>query len=85
MTVAEFSPTQTKILAVLSDGLPHRWEEIKQVLPNEQSDRHTLNSHLKTIRAKIRPRGQDIICQFILRQRQYRHVRLLHSANDGCR
>jgi hypothetical protein len=33
----------------------------------------------------LRPRGEDIICQFILRQRQYRHVRLLHSAYDGCR
>jgi hypothetical protein len=37
------------------------------------------------MRYKLRPRGEDIICQFIFRQRQYRHVRLLHSAYDGCR
>jgi hypothetical protein len=79
------TPTQTKILQILSDGMPHRFEELQQVLPDNLGNRQTLHNHLKLIRAKIRPRGEDIICQFILRQRQYRHVRLLHSANDGCR
>jgi len=83
--VAEFTPTQSKILQVLSDGLPHKFEELQAVLPDNLSDRKTLSNHLSGIRIRLRPRGEDIICQFILRQRQYRHVRLLHSAYDGCR
>ena len=80
-----FTPTQTKILQILSDGLPHKFEELQQVLPDNLGGRKALNNHLQGIRYKIRPRGEDIICQFLLRQRQYRHVRLLHSANDGYR
>jgi hypothetical protein len=37
------------------------------------------------MRKILRPRGEDIICQFIDRQRKWRHVRLLHSPYDGCR
>lgn len=79
------TPTQVKILHVLSDGLPHKFEELQQVLPDNLGSRKVLNCHLVNIRATLRPKGEDIICQFLLRQRQYRHVRLLHSPNDGYR
>jgi hypothetical protein len=83
--MVELSVTQQKIINLLSDGLPHKFEELQQLMPDDLADRRALSNHLAKIRTRIRPRGEDIICQFILRQRQYRHVRLLHSANDGCR
>ena len=79
-----FSPTQRKILAILSDGLPHKLDELTACMDSLTNPR-TLHSHLATIRIHLRPQGEDIICQFIQRQRQYRHVRLLHSSNDGKR
>ena len=83
--MAEFSPTQRKILLVLSDGLPHKLPELMACLDELTERPNSLHSHLALIRRKLRPAGQDIICQFILRQRQYRHVRLLHSPEDGRR
>jgi len=84
MTI-ELSVTQQKIIDCLSDGLPHKLEELQALVPDELAGDKALANHLAKIRTKIRPQGEDIICQFIFRQRQYRHVRLLHSANDGCR
>ena len=82
--MSEFSPTQRKILAVLSDGMPHKMVELTACM-DELTNPRTLHYHLSLIREKLRPRGEDVICQFIYRQRQYRHVRLLHAAGDGCR
>lgn len=75
----EFTPTQRRILTILADGLPHKFEELQRSLPDDLGDRNALNRHLCAIRLKIRARGEDIICQFLNRQRQYRHVRLLRS------
>ena len=83
--MAEFSPTQTKILMVLSDGLPHRFEELRACLPDDMSGITALRMALSRIREKLRPRGEDIICQHVNHSHRYRHVRLLHSAGDGAR
>ena len=78
-----FTPTQQRILALLSDGKAHRHEEIRQCLPDELGDRHNIAAHLTAIRKVLRPRGEDIACQHIAREHYYIHVRLLHSPYDG--
>lgn len=83
--MAEFTPMQVKILAVLSDGLPHKLPELMACLDDLTEQPNSLHRHLSVMRRKLRPRGEDIICQFVFRQRQYRHVRLLHSSSDGQR
>jgi hypothetical protein len=82
-----FTPTQSRILAILSDGMPHRPAELKMALANEElASMNALRVHLAHIRQKLRPRGEDIVCLWGWKEcHRYRHVRLLHSANDGCR
>lgn len=82
--VVAFTQVHLAILHVLSDGEPHRFDEIKPCLPDELADRSSLNSHLKRMRPRLRAEGEDIICQFIHRQRKYRHIRHLRgSASHG--
>lgn len=81
--MVEFSPTQSKILAILSDGMPHSIEELQRCLWDEKGASHNVAAHLTAIRKVIRPRGEDIICQHLNHSHRYRHVRLLHSPSDG--
>jgi hypothetical protein len=83
--VSEFTPTQSKILAVLSDGNPHPFKELLDCLPDNMSEVTALREMLRKMRKVLRPRGEDIICQHVNHSHRYRHVRLLHSANDGAR
>jgi len=78
-----FTPTQQRMLNLLSDGLPHSREAMLECLQDEQvcSTAHT--PHLLAIRKKLRPKGEDVICEYIKRRPYYRHVRLLPSAYDG--
>jgi len=81
-----FSETQIAILRVLNDGKPHLRDELINLLPNpEFSDRTHFNDHLTALRKKIRPLGHEIVCELLNRRVSYRHVRLLHSPNDGRR
>lgn len=79
----EFSPTQTRMLILLSDGRPHTKEELHGCLWDELSKKSAINYHLLLLRKLLRTRGEDIICEFSRRRRVYRHVRLLSSAYDG--
>jgi hypothetical protein len=83
MVDIKFTPTQQRLLKVLSDGMPHKREELMACLADGLSNPVTVNNHLADIRKFLRLIGQDIICEFIHRQRQYRHVRLLNSVDDG--
>ncbi|MCK9570497.1 hypothetical protein M0R72_16235 [Candidatus Pacearchaeota archaeon] len=83
-----FSASQIAILKLLNDGLPHLREDLIKVLPDSNPDcinRHHVNDHLTALRKKIRPLGHEIVCELLNRRVSYRHVRLLHSANDGRR
>ena len=68
-----FTPTQRKILDVLSDGQGHSTEELRKCLWDELTDVSTVRVHLTQMRAKLRPIGQDIL----YRDSMYRHVRLV--------
>lgn len=78
-----FRPTEAKIMALLSDGLPHTRQEVHACLPDELSSITAIKAHLTAIRKHLRPIGQDILCVWVTRKRMYRLVRLVASANDG--
>lgn len=75
-TTFSWTPTQRRMLAVLADGQPHHKSELQACLPDELS---TIYMHVSNIRAKLRPQGQDIICEYRHQTIYYRHVRLLSS------
>ncbi len=82
MASARFTPTEQRILNLLSDGLPHSREEIRHCLSDELAPKAAIRPHIASIRRVLRLLGEDIICE-INPKICYRHVRLLASANDG--
>lgn len=72
-----------KMLAVLSDGMPHRREELHACLWDEDGDLSNIQIHISHLRKVLRPRGEDIVCEYVGMTFQYRHVKLLANAYDG--
>ena len=73
------SPTQQRIMDVLSDGEEHPFEDLLPVLDDGQGSEELLRTHLKDIRKRIGPQGLDVVC----RRGKYRLVRFIGQANDG--
>jgi hypothetical protein len=71
-----FTPTQRKILAVLSDFGDHPIEELVACLPDDLGDRNNIHAHLTALRGRLRPRAQDIQSMRLNGRTFYRHVRL---------
>ncbi len=76
----EFTKTEGKMLQILSDGLAHTREEIFSCLPDDLGRLSNIRKHFTNIRKKIRPIGQDIICELKDRRICYRHVRLINRS-----
>lgn len=83
MSINGFTITERKMLELLSDGLPHRVEELRPCLFDELSTRTAIQVHICNIRKKLVGKGEDIVCVIRNRATSYQHVRLLASANDG--
>lgn len=77
-----WTETEVRILKVLSDGHMHEKAHLQKCV-NDELSTHAVNSHLRNIRRKLRPIGEDIICQFYDKKLFYRHVRLLTSPTNG--
>jgi hypothetical protein len=77
-----FTATQRRILAVLSDGLPHSKAELEAAMLNEFNSRDAIHFHITKTRQKLLQKGETILCQASGRTRKYIHVRLLSSPND---
>lgn len=58
-----FTPTQKRILSVLSDGQPHTKAELLDAIA-EGATMNTFSVHLAAIREILRPSGQDVIPQY---------------------
>jgi len=78
-----FTPTQKRMLKVLSDGQRHTREELHACLDDELSALSAIQAHITYIRKHLEIRGEDIVCVARDRSYHYQHVRLLNSANDG--
>jgi hypothetical protein len=81
--VPKYSPTQQRILALLSDGLPHAPRELVNCLNDNHPDvpNSNLSVYITSLRKALRPLGQDIILEWHGRKPTYRHVRVV-SIND---
>lgn len=80
----EFTPTQRRILRLLSDGKPHTKEEVKGCLGDELASMSAVYFQISRLRQKLATKGEDIVYAtngFGLRK-AYRHVRLLHDPSD---
>lgn len=77
MAGRDFTETQLKILKVLSDGRSHTKAELQACVPDELASISALQVHISRLRKKLQPAGEDILCVFVARSFQYRHVRLL--------
>lgn len=81
----EFTRTEQRIVNALSDGMRHTARSLQPLLPDtgklcerDGKARHrTLHVHITNIRKKLRPSGQDILCEYYNRRTYYRHVRLI--------
>jgi len=80
MSDNHFTPTQKAMLNVLSDGHRHTREELHACLPDELGPISNIRTHLMHIRKKLRPAGQDIICELFQRRIHYRCIRLLSDS-----
>ena len=74
-----FTPTQQRMLAVLSDGLPHTVEELLSCIDDTLASKQNVQHHVSDARKVLRPRGQDVICEWVRRRRLYRWVRLISA------
>lgn len=74
-----FTPTQQRMIDVLSDGLRHTRKELEACLDDELAETHSAVSvHLTAIRKILRPIGQDVILEYEGQNRTYyRHVRIV--------
>lgn len=77
-----YTPTQKRILQVLSDGQPHSRYELKDCLNDELVEMRVLAVHLSKLR-KALPTGETIVCELFKRGIHYRHVRLITNPYDG--
>lgn len=78
---AEFTPTQQRMLDVLSDGGLHGKDELVRCMSDPLSD--NIKPHLHRLRKLLRPQGHDIVLQYGPDRRwHYRHVVLLTSSNE---
>lgn len=75
-----WTPIQQRMLEVLADGMPHRAEELHLCLNDTDGEIDNVRAHLTHMRKKLRPRGQDIICEWYNRGFYYRHVRLISKS-----
>lgn len=55
-----FTPTEQRILHVLSDGRGHTRAELEAVLEDDQAGPKAVAMHVTRIRVKLRPRGESI-------------------------
>lgn len=85
MDDVRYTPTEQRMLEMLSDGMRHLREELHTCLWDEQSSLKAIRVHICRLRVKLRRFGEDLICETDGRRLYYRHVRLLVPAGDGKR
>jgi hypothetical protein len=77
MATNGYTPTQQRMLEVLSDGQLHRPEELRACLNDDLQPIKHVTTHLAGIRKNLRLVHEDIVFQIIDGERYYRHVRFV--------
>lgn len=76
----DLTPAQRAILNVLSDGLCHTADEL--LAATGAKSLKSVRQQIVYIRPHLRRHGHDIICQYLNRQFQYRHVITLPARDE---
>jgi hypothetical protein len=74
-----YTPTQRRILDILSDGQPHLRKDVMLAMQDTEASREALAVHIARIRRKLLPIGQTILGTRKDRRFYYIHVRLLNN------
>lgn len=77
----KLSPTQKRILALLSDGHPHTRGALRRCLYDELGAVSNVRYHVCMLRKLLAPLGQTIVCELHRNTIKYRHVRLITAPN----
>jgi DNA-binding response OmpR family regulator len=72
-----YTPTEHRILLMLNDGQRHRTKELKFAVGDEHTSLDAVRMAISTLRKKLEPQGQNILCEFYKGGYYYRHVRLI--------
>lgn len=78
----KFTPTQRRIMHVLSDGLPHHRDEVLRCIDDPMASRSNVANHILLVRRKLRPLGHDIVCELYRASIYYRHIILLPCVQE---
>lgn len=60
----KLSPIQLRMLQALSDGLPHSREALLECIQDDRCKPTAHLAHLTAIRKVLRPKGEDILCEY---------------------
>ncbi len=77
MTTPTYTPTEQRLVAMLSDGKTHSRRELLTCIDDDQAEFSNLQWHLSQVRKQVRPMGQEIMFVSGNCVSGYRHVRLL--------
>jgi len=78
-----FTKIETRIMSLLSDGMPHRRDEVLDCLGDKLAELSALHAHMTRIRKKINPKGESILCVISGHRYCYQLVKLVSSSYDG--
>lgn len=72
--MTELTRVQARMLALLSDGQPHSREALHALLWDTDAPVGNIHTHISTLRKKLRPLGQWIVCEYARRTIHYRRI-----------
>jgi hypothetical protein len=73
----KYTPTQTKIMSLLSDGVAHTMDEVREKLEDPLMGRNSVSFHFVKLRKLLHPKGLTILCVLENRKIKYRLVHLV--------
>jgi len=73
-----FTPTEKRIMDLLSDGERHARAEVHSLINDELSDLNNMRLHILNLRKKL-PEGEAVLCEISGYKTFYRHVKLIKS------
>jgi LmbE family N-acetylglucosaminyl deacetylase len=76
----KLTPTQRKMLDLLSDGMPHTRESLHACLWDECGPLSNIQMHISALRKIVRQDGEDIVCVIFDQEPHYRHMRMIDTA-----
>jgi hypothetical protein len=76
-----WTSVQQRIMDVLSDGISHQKHDLLACIGDELATPNALQSHLTRMRLKLRPIGNNIICEIHDSRIYYRLVRVISNSD----